>query len=87
MRKMWACFKKIIGLLFFRFDDCGPFKNGPRANISDIFLPNTILLGSLILFFEIKIPDVKFNKVSSGGLNIPDHLLTGIRCQKDNTTN
>ena len=28
------------------------------------------------------IPYVKFNKVSSGGLNVRDHLLLGIRYEK-----
>ena len=36
----------MIGLLFFRFADCGSFEGGPEANVSNAFLPNATLLGS-----------------------------------------
>ena len=43
--RIWAL-KKINGLLFFRFYNCGPFEGEPVANVSNVLLFNTTLLGS-----------------------------------------
>ena len=38
-REKFRCLKKIIGLLFFRFDDCGPFEGeGPSKCLQ--YLPS-----------------------------------------------
>ena len=39
-----SIFRKIKGLLFFRFDDCGQFEGGPGANVSNAFFLNSTLL-------------------------------------------
>ena len=44
-QKLWAFLEKNNGLLFFRFDDCGPFEKGPGTNVSNAFLLNTTSLG------------------------------------------
>ena len=51
--KKLGAFKKINGLLFFRFDNCGPLERRPGANVTNAFLFNTNLLGSSG-FFVIK---------------------------------
>ena len=45
--------EKIDGVLFFHFVNCGPFEGGPGANVSNAFLPNTILLGSSGYFLKL----------------------------------
>ena len=78
--------EKIIGLLFFCFDNCGPFEGGtghmsptpffliqPCCNLQDIF-------SNQILYVEL-------NKMCFGNLNLCYHLLIGIRYEKDITYN
>ena len=43
--KKFGHLKKINGLLFFRFDNCGPFEGGP-GTVSNAFLLIITLLGS-----------------------------------------
>ena len=40
-----------------------------------------------MLFFSNYVSYVKFNTVAFGGLNVHDHLLTGIGCEKEITHN
>ena len=51
--KIWAFLEKTNCLLFFRFADCGPFKGGPGANVSNTFLPSATLLGSSIYCLKL----------------------------------
>ena len=44
--KNWAFLEKLNGLLFFRFDNCGPFEGGHGANVSNALFFNMTLLGS-----------------------------------------
>ena len=48
--KNWAFLKKINGLLFFRFDNCGPLEEGHGANVSNAFLLEPA--GVLRLFYN-----------------------------------
>ena len=87
-RKKLGMFRKNYWFIIFYFGDYGPFKDRPGANISNTFLPNTTLLESSGCSLKLKnLHYIKFNKVDFGDLNVRDHLLIGIRCEKDNIIN
>ena len=53
--KNLGIFRKINGLLFFRFGDCGPFEGGGGGtNVSNAFLLSRTLLGFSVYFLNIK---------------------------------
>ena len=49
---IWKFLEKYNGFLFFRFDDCGPFKGGPWANISYDFL---LQVFSPMIFLKVRV--------------------------------
>ena len=51
-QKIWRFWKKIIGLLFFRFDNCRPFEGGTGKCLQ--WLPSEYEPAGILRFFVIK---------------------------------
>ena len=79
--KKLSVFEKYNGLLFFRFDNCGPLEGEHGANVSKAFFINTNLLGSSS--FSLLNTFCKFYRVPFDGQYVDAYSLAAIRCEKN----